>query len=147
MLIVPVIGVWLILSAQEKKKQNRIAALFQDSRYQGALKVLDDHYQKHSGAAASAPAEATPPTTATPIDAATATPSDAATGGEHEQPSAVAPPAEVAQPATTAADDENRFHDAFDAGVQHLVALGVPREEAARNLSTMVQILNQAHQQ
>jgi hypothetical protein len=149
MLIVPVIGVWLILSAQEKKKQNRIAALFQDSRYQGALKVLDDHYQKHSGAAASAPAEATPPPTATPSDAATATPSDAAaeTGGELEQPSAVAPPAEVAQPSTTAADDENRFHDAFDAGVQHLFALGVPREEAARNLSTMVQILNQAHQQ
>jgi hypothetical protein len=139
MLMVPAIGVWLILSAQEKKKQNRIAALFQDSRYEGALKVLNAHYQKHSSAAASAPAA--PQASATPTGAATAT------GGEHEQPSAAAPPAEVAQPSTTAADDENRFHDAFDAGVQHLVALGVPREEAARNLSTMIQILNQAHQQ
>jgi hypothetical protein len=139
MLIVPVIFTWLILIDREDRKQKRIAALFQDPRYKGALKTLEDHYQKHHGATASAPAEAAPQATG----AATGT----AIGDEHDRPPEATAPAEMSQPPTSATDDASRFHVAFDAGVQHLVDLGVPREEAARNLGTMIQILNQAHQQ
>jgi hypothetical protein len=44
-------------------------------------------------------------------------------------------------------EDGSRMRTALEAGVQHLIALGVPRDEAERNLSTMILLLAQAHQQ
>lgn len=62
-----------------------------------------------------------------------------------KQPAAAAPAPGAESQATT--HDRNRFHAAFEAGVQHLVDLGIPRQEAERNLATMVQVFVQAQQQ
>jgi hypothetical protein len=62
-----------------------------------------------------------------------------------KQPAAGAP-AQGAESQTTT-DDGNRFRVAFEAGVQHLIEVGIPREEAERNLATMIQVLAQAQQQ
>lgn len=45
------------------------------------------------------------------------------------------------------AEDNRKFRVAFDAGVEHLVGVGIAREEAERNLATMVHVMFQANQQ
>jgi hypothetical protein len=57
------------------------------------------------------------------------------------QPAPDAPVPGAEPPA--AADDGSRFRTAFEAGVGHLVAAGIPREEAERNLATLIEILIQ----
>jgi hypothetical protein len=47
----------------------------------------------------------------------------------------------------TTTDNDSRWKVAFEAGVQHLVGAGIPREEAERNLATMIQVLAQVQQQ
>lgn len=55
--------------------------------------------------------------------------------------SAPPPPAEGETPPP---EDENRFKNAFEAGVDHLVASGLPRETAERNFAIMVNVILQA---
>ncbi|MFO0969651.1 MAG: hypothetical protein U0793_29180 [Gemmataceae bacterium] len=61
-----------------------------------------------------------------------------------KQPAAT-PAAEGAGPESSS--DETRFSPALEAGVQHLIESGIPREEAVRNLTMMVQVLIRAQQQ
>jgi hypothetical protein len=49
--------------------------------------------------------------------------------------------------APPAGDGQTRFQAAFDAGLQHLLDSGIPREEAERNLGMMVQALANAPRQ
>jgi hypothetical protein len=62
-----------------------------------------------------------------------------------KQPAATAATQAVELQTTT--DDESRWRVAFEAGVQHLIGVGIPREEAERNLATMIQVLAQSQQQ
>jgi hypothetical protein len=41
------------------------------------------------------------------------------------------------------AEPQRRFQSAFDAGVQHLVVEGVPREQAEKNLAALMEMLDQ----
>ncbi len=60
----------------------------------------------------------------------------------------VAAPGQDPAPAQQAdAGNGDRFRAAFEAGIQHLVSEGVPREEAERNLGTMVNALAHAPRQ
>jgi len=67
-----------------------------------------------------------------------------------DQP-APAPPSD-ASGSHDSASENTRFHSAFEAGVRHLIASGIPREEAERNLAIMIpvrlfQLVFQAQQQ
>jgi hypothetical protein len=57
-----------------------------------------------------------------------------------------APATDGAGPQDSKSDD-TRFRAAFEAGVQHLIESGIPREKAERNFAMMVQVLIQAQQQ
>jgi hypothetical protein len=59
---------------------------------------------------------------------------------------ATAPPPEGAGPQEDPSPNTG-FRAAFEAGVQHLIAQGIPREEAERNLAQVIQALAQAQQQ
>jgi hypothetical protein len=115
----PLIVIGIIAAVREKGSGNEIALLFEDPRYQKALEVLNEQYSK-------------PPAAAEPEQGAGA-------------PAAAEPEQGAGAQATT--DDESRFRAAFEAGVQHLIGAGIPREEAERNLATMLQILTQAQEQ
>jgi hypothetical protein len=62
-----------------------------------------------------------------------------------KQPAAV-PATEGAGPQVNTSDD-TEFRAAFEAGVHHLIARGILREEAERNFAVVVQALVQAQQQ
>jgi hypothetical protein len=103
----PLIVVGILGAALSRGGGDEVGGLFQDARYQKALDILNERYEKPPADAPSAQAPAPP----------------------------------------DSADFQRRFQSAFDAGVQHLVAEGVPREKAETNLAAMLQILTQAQQQ
>jgi hypothetical protein len=99
----PLMVVWILAVALEKRKRTGIGQLFQDPNYQCALGIIHEQYGKH---AANMPGAA---------------------DQESEERIKVA--------------REEKFRTAFEAGVQHLVDVGIARKEAERNLTLMVQAL------
>jgi hypothetical protein len=59
---------------------------------------------------------------------------------------AAKPEASQGAAAPPPADGGDRFRAAFEAGVQHLNSVGIPRDEAERNFALLVQALAQAQQ-
>ena len=102
----PIFGLAIFASVREKRKTQKIARLFQDTRYQQALEIMNEEYARRT---AGTPQNPVP-----------------------EQPS----------PDKPAGDERGRF--ALDAGVQHLVSLGIDREEAEQKLTAMVQAMTPA---
>jgi hypothetical protein len=110
----PLLVIGVLVKVFSPPEKDSIGPLFQDERYQQALQIMTAHFAKPEHAAD----QASPPPEADKTDSP-------------EKTTAAEP---------KAADDE-RFSEAFEAGVQHLVGVGIPRDEAERNLGAMVQVM------
>jgi hypothetical protein len=126
----PLVVIGMVVSAFRRRRDNQVVRLFDDERYQKAFEILNEQYAKQLASAAlsvhgraeAEPAESTPAETGEAVSM------------------------EVAESPETAADD-SCYRAAFEAGVQHLVEVGIPREEAERNLAAMMNVLCQAQPQ
>jgi hypothetical protein len=138
----PLIVLGIIVAAVDKGKGDETVLLFQDARYQKALEILNAHYSKPPSAAAPAQQSEHVQELASPLMPADRLPRPLA---DSKQPLPAAPAQSPGlQPGV---DEATKFRAAFEAGVHYLIGVGIPREEAERNLAVIIQVLTQAPQQ
>jgi hypothetical protein len=167
LIIGPLIVLGIILAALDKGQGDGMALLFQDPSYRKALEILKEQYSKPQAAAAPAPKSEHVKESASPLisgDGSTRNPftldeldvkesvSPLSSGGrlphplpEPQQPGHTDPAQGLGLQSLV--EQEIRFRAAFEAALQHLIGVGIPREEAERNLAAMIQILTQAQPQ